>query len=409
MNQATRLHRSTGLETLMNDLVSNGGAVLDLGPLSSGTTEVFLSKGCKCFVEDIAEIFPDLSEDQSNFRELIEDHLLHTKTQQKIKAVLCWDLLNYLSLSSIEILFKILSLQFDDDTVVHLMQYTGAYIPAQPKHFRLKDNSTYEFTTGGSVGEIPSPRHTLIQLLKRMGRFSLAHSHINQQGMHQSLKEMILTFGSPVDTREVKRTSRTESVAYFSSSKIPADLPILQPLIDDKTGLAEKTILDLGKKTGRNTHYLNQSAKQLYIEDLYSSMAWKKKITEDGESPLNVHALLLQEPAAFELVLCWDILNYCSPEQIRQFGRLLCKKMKPGSLLHTISYAENQVPERPATFNIEEDGELTVAGEITGAGSKPFSSTATLMKLLPDFVVTGYRFGSGADGNGFQEYLLERT
>lgn len=39
-------HRSLGLAELTRDMVKSGDKVLDLGPLSCGTTQAFLSKNC---------------------------------------------------------------------------------------------------------------------------------------------------------------------------------------------------------------------------------------------------------------------------------------------------------------------------------------------------------------------------
>ncbi|TCS43725.1 hypothetical protein [Reinekea marinisedimentorum] len=399
-------HRATGLENLMESLDSSGGTVLDLGPLTSGTTQTFLNSGYKCFVEDIAEVFPALNADQSNFQSLIEDHLMLTNRNQTFDVVLCWDVLNYLTLESIEILFNLLSPNFNEHTRLHMMQYTGANIPATPIHFRLQENFSFEFSYD-SGRLIPSPRHTLIKLLKKMGGFSLQHSHINQQGMHQSIKEMVLAFGSHFSQQEYKGQTHVEKVAYFSSENTTISLPILSEVLSRKGQMQEMTLLDLGKKTGRETHFLNRHSGQLFIEDLFSTMAWKKKLADAESERINLHILRAQEPDEIHLVLSWDIFNFCSEEQIRTLGAALSKKMPAGSLLHVIGYAEHQVPKRPAVFSVQENGTLTVSNRLAGESDRPFASTASLMKLLPDFTVSAFHYGNDT-GHGFQEYLLSR-
>jgi hypothetical protein len=400
-------HRSTGLEILMENLDPSGGAVLDLGPLTTGTTQAFLNCGYKCFVEDIAEIFPALDSDQTNFKSLIEEHLMLAGPTQKFDLVLCWDVLNYLTLDSIETLFTLLSPHFNDTTRLHLMQYTGANIPAKPIHFRLLENFNFKCSYA-SDSVIPSPRHTLIKLLKKMGGFNLQHSHINQQGMHQSLKEMVLSFGRPMSQQEFKSQANVEKVAYFSTAKTHIELPVLMDVLNQKDRLQKMTVVDLGKKTGRETHFLNKHSEQLFIEDVYSSIEWKKKVSEQESDEIKLHILRMQKPEEIHLLLSWDLLNFCNEGQIRNLGESLSQKMPTGALIHIIGYAEHHVPERPAVYSVQENGELTVSGNFYGQRDRPFASTASLMKLLPKFTVSAFHYGNDDAGHGLQEYLLSR-
>lgn len=405
--KATHQHRATGLETLIESLDSSGGTVLDLGPLTTGTTQAFLKSGYKCFVEDIAEVFPTLDEEQSNFKKAIEDHLMLAGADLKFDLVLCWDVLNYLTLESIEVLFNLLSPHFNENTRLHLMQYTGAHIPAEPIRFRLLENFNFVFSYDSQT-VVPSPRHTLIKLLNKMGGFNLQHSHINQQGMHQSVKELVLSFGQPMGQQKFRSQANIENIAYFSAVKTHIELPVLMEVLSQKGRMQEMTVLDLGKKTGRETHFLNRYSGQFFIEDLYSSMEWKKKLADPEGDETRLHILAASEPEDIHLVLSWDIFNFCTEQQICHLGACLSQKMPTGSLLHIIGYTENQVPERPAVYSVQENGNLTVAGNAKGQGNRPFASTASLMKLLPDFTVGAFHYGNDNSGHGYQEYLLSR-
>lgn len=407
MNVRVDRHHSSGLETLINDLVTSGGSVLDLGPMSSGTTEAFLRKGCTCHVEDIADVLPFLDEGQENFEEKIEAHLLPKKPGQTFDVILCWDLLNYLTLNSIETLFNILKAHFKPNTYLHMMQYTSASIPAQPMHFRLIEDFTYEMSNKATT-DIPSARHTTIHLLKRLGNFQIAHSHINQEGMSTRLKELILSYGDRDVSTSVRSNARAENVSYFLTDRQPIDLPVLQELLLNEAQLKQMNILDLGKKSSRNLDFLNRTAGRLFVEDLYSSMVWKRKLDGETLQELRVHTLQLQEPKRLDLVLSWDVLNFCTAEQLAAFGLALSSKMMRGGLLYLVSYADHQLPDQPAKYHIDDAGIVSVSGHQKGVGALPFASTAKLLKLLPDFVLQGYHYGTRGQGANVHEYLLAR-
>jgi hypothetical protein len=404
--QPIESHRSAGLATMVNDLISSHGAVLDLGPLSSGTTEIFLKKGCKCYVEDVGEIFPYLDIAEENFKSLLEDHLLPKDASLKFDAILCWDLLNYLHLSSIKILFQTLDRHMKPGTQVHLMHYTGARMPAMPSRFMLTNNFNYDVLSSHSHESIPSLGHTTVSLLKNMGQFDLTHSHVNQEGMHKNVKEMIVSYDTAQDRVHSKTSDHSLDVSYFATDKVPFQCPALSSYLSDAERLANITILDLGRRSGRDTQYLNQASHRLYIEDVFSSLSWRVKIDEKSNQPLNIQVLKKNEPATIDLVLAWDIFNYCSPMQIQQFDQLMASKMVSGGHLHFIVYREYFVPKKPVVFNIESSQDIQASGEFSGTVTRQFSTTANLMKLLPNFIVKKFHYGHSASGESYQEYLL---
>jgi hypothetical protein len=144
-------------------------------------------------------------------------------------------------------------------------------------------------------------------------------------------------------------------------------------------------ILDLGPLAVGTTQAFLQMNCPCYIEDLVEFFA-DNKSAPDLKPALSQHLVPKPEKVKFDVILCWDLLNFLSPELIAHLLELLRPNLKAGTLLHAMIYTGAQAPRRPAKFRLLKD----FTYETTDDPSYPEvpyqrHSTVTLMQSLGRF------------------------
>lgn len=399
-------HRSLGLAELTRDMVKSGDKVLDLGPLSCGTTQAFLSKNCQCYIEDLIEYLEELSPDDDP-KTALKNHLLTKPATVKFDVVLCWDILNFLDLDVIEYLFELLSPHLKQGTIVHAMRYAGGTLPGKPRRFRLLHDFNFEFSEDQSYPQIHCRAHTTMTLLKSMKRFSLFNSLMKREGMHNQLSEYFLEYDSPVSSKQF-RTGSASNVSSFFEQVNRYHQVELAGLADFIGGLSsDARVLDCGKKTARNLEYINGRCKQVFVEDLFASLTWLSRVNDNDELLFSGSMLKFDNSVQFDGVFLWDLLNYCRPEQIEQLMQILAGLMQPGARVYLIQFKTASLPATPVSFDIDGPSQVTISGDLEGSLARHSISIIEMFRLMPQFRLAGHKMGFLNDGINYQEYQLE--
>lgn len=113
-------------------------------------------------------------------------------------------------------------------------------------------------------------------------------------------------------------------------------------------------ILDLGPLAVGSTQAFLQMNCPCYIEDLVEFFAENPQ-SPDMKSALKGHLIAKPEKIKFDVILCWDLLNFLSAEMIAYLIELLQPNLKPGTLLHAMIYTGAKAPRRPAKFKLLQD------------------------------------------------------
>jgi len=398
-------HRSFGLAALTTEMVKSGDRILDLGPLSSGTTQAFLQLNCQCHIEDLVEYLADNQYSDDPLAAL-EEHLLPKPTDLKFDVILCWDLLNFLDLEVIEHLITLLKPHLKQGTILHTMRYTGRNQPQKPRRFRLRENFCFEYVDDPEYPQVASKGHSTVTLLKCMDRFSLFNSLMKREGMDQNVTEHFLEYESVASRNQVRTGGASDVSAYFRSvsDNERMEFPGIGKLLAELTQSA--TVLDCGKKNGRNVDALKKKVGSLYVEDLYASLAWRKKL-HGAESGFSESMFNFDKGARLNGVLLWDLFNFCSTEQIQALGELLAGLMSPGAVLHFLIYKSAQQPSRPSMFEVLDDGRVAVTGVSETKSARRLGNTADLMRLLPGYRLFTHHFCRLPTGDSIQEFVLQ--
>lgn len=114
--------------------------------------------------------------------------------------------------------------------------------------------------------------------------------------------------------------------------------------------------LDLGPAVGSNIEYLSRFTLSVQVADLWGSLA-------NGEPRSWERALEALAPeagsAGYHAVLAWDLLNYLSPDRLRQLAARLAETTRPGGLVFALVYYSREMPAEPLRFRIADRETLT--------------------------------------------------
>ena len=104
-----------------------------------------------------------------------------------------------------------------------------------------------------------------------------------------------------------------------------------------------------------------------------------------------------------DMILCWNLFNYLSTDQIGIVVTELARRCRPGTRLHAlIEYSARTMPAHPQSFSPASSG-LLVADVVSGPQvAAPRYSARDLEKCMPGFA----HERTMLLGNGMQEYLF---
>lgn len=180
----------------------------------------------------------------------------------------------------------------------------------------------------------------------------------------------------------------------------------LDALVGELAQEARYTILDLGPALGANVDFWSGFACKIHFADLYGTLA-EAGFDESGEGPpwdseLLQRLLPFEPQTRFDIILCWDILNYLTPEQMISFVGRLAAFCKQGTYLFAQFWLSPRIPARPITFKIVDREHLRYANWDKETRSWAFFQPRDINRIMEEFRVAG----SFLLRHGIQEYLF---
>lgn len=400
---------SIGLATILDELVSEGDKVLDLGAVAHGTSDAFLNLKCSCHFEDLGDFINSLEEDEVSPIEKLEAFLMPKPATTKFDYVLAWDLFNYLDLDVIAHLFKLLDPHLKPGTILHAMQYIGNTHPAKPRQYRLLADHEYEAIPSSAEPPVAAKPHRSLDLLKHMHHFSLNNTVMNQQGMEKDVVEYLMEYEKPIEEKQLSQAHTAPVVTYFTQEANYSNvrLPKLAETLFNCRANKELAVFNCGSYGGEQQTVLKQISPHIYMEDIYASIAWEKKIAVGSQAEVGTQLLRFAKGVQFDLVLMWDLFNYCEPEKIKQIMASLAAHLKPKAKLHLLFLNNKTVAEKPSRFHINPDMSINIIGPVKGQRPNLISCTGELMRLVPNFKLCGHHFAQLEEHVNFHEFVLE--
>ncbi len=394
---------------LLQTLISPKDVVLDLGSFASGTTQALLSRRCRCYVEDLPLFLNEIEiDDQFNFETALRRHLVVANDDVKINVILTWDLFHYLDLSEIRALFKILENKVIPGTIVHSTRYMGQDIPERPQLFKLSEDLSYKMLEKKSSLKVPNYSHATIDLLTELKHFNLNDTLTHSKRFSKGLVEYSLVHsGAAVKMKPVRPVFVDLEQPSNQNNYRSIKLPNLTKLLNQQSQQPNECIADFGRAHCSNFESLDRTAKIVLHEDLYSAMLWQRKTYGDETTASTEGLFSFRGAVKLDLVLLWDIVNFCSPTQLQQIILKLSQHLTPGALVHCVLPHSGQAALEPANFRIKDSFDVVFAGKLNSQAGQQVITTGQLVRLLPGFKVAAYYFGVQPDSTNYQEYLFE--
>lgn len=180
----------------------------------------------------------------------------------------------------------------------------------------------------------------------------------------------------------------------------------LDALVRELAEEGRYTVLDLGPALGANVDFWSGFACKIHFADLHGTLA-EAGLEAGGEAavwdPALLQRLLPFEPETrFDIILCWDILNYLTQEQVTSLVARLAEFCKQGTYLFAQFWLSPRIPARPITFKIVDREHLRYANRDRETRSWAFFQPRDINKIMEDFRVAG----SFLLRHGIQEYLF---
>ncbi|MBN8550846.1 MAG: hypothetical protein J0M12_16140 [Deltaproteobacteria bacterium] len=156
-------------------------------------------------------------------------------------------------------------------------------------------------------------------------------------------------------------------------------------------------ILDLGAACSSNIKYYSKIARKFHFEDLSAALASKR----DSEGSVLDEALSLRSNQRFDLIFCWDILNYLSPQEIERLGSTLAAHSHCETKLFLLLPVGREISGAPLRFKMADDYRLEYEPQVGARMQSPRYNKTDLKKLWPGFE----RQKSFLLKNGFEEHI----
>ncbi len=162
-------------------------------------------------------------------------------------------------------------------------------------------------------------------------------------------------------------------------------------------------VLDLGASVKENYEFYSTFSAHIHIEDLSSNLADTGAKPPNGAEPaIFSETTRICQVDGLDLIVCWDLFNYCTREQAAQLGKRLGDLAKPGTRLFTLVGTHAMIPARPRTFKITDKHRLVYEAATSETTTCPKFTKSEMDRFLPGFT----RIRSFLLRNGMEEQLF---
>lgn len=162
------------------------------------------------------------------------------------------------------------------------------------------------------------------------------------------------------------------------------------------------SVLDLGSASSGNVAFFSGFSCRLYIADLYSTLLRRGGRPPDQPEPFDRELAGNLPDGCFDVILCWDLLNYLSGEQMSVLGGHLARRSRPGSRLFSLIAPHGQIPNRPQRFEILDPASIRYSSRTPSRRPAPGYREPELNRWMAPFAVES----SYLLRHGVQEYIL---
>lgn len=400
------IHRSPGITAIYNELKnSTRNSVLDLGSASSASFQFFSRLSCHIHFESMDDFFEECGDawiSDDALRAGLDEYLSVFPPSKKFDVILAWDIFNYLDGETLQWLIERLNSHCRPNTLLHTIKYVGRNLPAVPRHFQILDQYQTRMHCTGVLCSRPFPLLDTAKLLKSLRSYTMEYTYMQQEGMVQDVTEQVLRYQP-----EGKRNNR--QIASAEMNTLPHRTLAhrsygLEMVCEQLQRTADATVLDLGGKPTRNGDFFLQYAENFYVEDVLPSL---HKSPEEKGALLRQHALRFDEAVKFDVILAWDIFNFCSAEQVAAVYEKLRPHLHGHTLIFAFFYTGMEIPERSQKCYVQNEKEIALLPTPKKPAADSEFNAVTLLRILRDFSLAKTWIMKPGMQRGIYEYVFQ--
>ena len=384
-------HRSPAFTAIYNEIKnSDRNCILDLGAMNAGCFSLFSELSCKIQVEDLRSHICESIHEEVPLD--VERCLNDYPKIKKFDVILAWDLFNYLTLGEINKVFKHLSPHCKPNTLVFMMRYGDGQAPQYPREYFVKDQ--YELHMSDDITNVneeatnvgKAKNYSTIQLLSSMQGCFVQDTQFAKDGMIRGITEHVVRYSPTFESKHLigvhevnKSNKKVRNQDEFLSKQ--HNSPALCETINQISTARDFIVLDLGSSDNRPEDILLRRAASYYRVDLFSIIERSVKLKSEC---LNLSPLAKHTANKFDLILAWDLFNYCTPMHLAQLNRALSKLSHQDTVLLSFMYTGRNRPCSPSHFEVDESGSVNIDMHTQKEPNEGISG-ATLLRILQAF------------------------
>ncbi len=405
------IHRSPALTAVYNEIKnSDRNRVLDLGPMSQGCFQLFSGLSCKIQIENIAD---EISECISNGRDINEFDITSAlgkyHEDEKFDVILAWDLFNYLTLDQISLLFEHLQPFCKPDTILHCLRYVEKKIPQTPRTIAVRDQYLLE-VSNEHIDERSVPIYSTLQLLSAMPGYFMQDTLVGQMGMLPGITEHVMRYEPSQAARHRigKSENFTQAQSKGSAGKTRVHhSPAIAEVMSLMHSADDLVVLDLGSASNRPSDNIVESSASYYRIDLYSLI---ERSRAKNEELLNLSVFQYELAKKFDVILAWDLLSYCSTQQLIQIDAMLASLSHENTFLLTHMYTGKNRPAKPSRFEVQDGNNVLITSNAPTVQVNDGITGVSLMRLMQGFNMDNtYAYREGMDREIIEYIFASRS
>ncbi|MFL0799332.1 MAG: hypothetical protein K6L80_02695 [Agarilytica sp.] len=395
------LHRSPALTAIYNEIKnSDRNRVLELGPMNAGCFQLFSELSCKIQVQDLGT---SLRDHLSSGNEIIDfdvlDCLDNYNENEKFDVILAWDLFNYLDLVQIHALFEHLQPYCKANTLLYMLRYVEKNIPDKPRVFSVKDKYLLELSEE-PVSLRQTPNYSTMALLKSLPGYYMQDTLLGQMGMLPGITEHVMRFSASSESKHlISKSESGRNMQHVDQLVTVEEKLHISPSIAEVMSLLQSddniVVLDLGSALNRPEDEIVEKSGAYFRIDLFSII---ERSQSQNSERLNLSVLDHHMSRKFDVILMWDLFNYCTPAQIKQIDIALAAISHENTFLLSYMYTGRNNPERPSKFEVSDGNKVNIGWVPHLRAANDAITGVALLRLLETFTMDKtYAYREGMD------------
>jgi len=163
------------------------------------------------------------------------------------------------------------------------------------------------------------------------------------------------------------------------------------------------SVLDLGSASSANIAFFSHCS--LYVADLFRTLRERSGLPAQQALPFDRDLNSLLPEGCFDIILCWDLLNYLSSSQMQILGQHLASRSRPGCRIFAFIAPHGQIPDLPRRYEVLAADEIRYVDGPASLRKAPGYREPELNQWIAPFSVES----SFLLRHGMQEYILVHT